>query len=317
MNNKAGKIILITAAIMLPVGILIAAMGLRLGGKSAWGYDLGQMKYIDTGAVSENTMELKEFDSLSVNVSSADVFIKTGDSYGFSYRVEEGRDPEVEQNGSELRIRQPKKISGMIGFGMNMTGDRYEITVPENSREIGLEFSASSGELTIERVPVTGKCKVSSGEVSLSGFDSKGLTIEATSGGISCAGVNADSLYVEASSGEITVRDGAFRELQVKATSGDISISNATADAVISGVSSGTVVMDRLEAKTVNSELTSGDITMDLIGNEADYDFDLSVTSGDISVNGADMGGRYNRDTGSAKKITVDATSGDIEIRLN
>lgn len=317
MNNKAGKIILITAAIMLPVGILIAAMGLRLGGKSAWGYDLRNMKYMETGKASENTMELKEFDTLTVDITSADVYLTTGNSYSFSYRVQEGREPEVDQTGSELRIRQPVVVSAFVGFNMGVTGDRYDITVPEDCKEIELKFSGSSGELTVERVAVTGTCKVLSGEVSLSGFDSKGLEIDAASGDIVVAGVNADSLRVKASSGEITVRDGAFQDLQVEASSGDISVSNVKTDSFTSDVSSGTVNVNRVEAQTVNSELTSGDITLDLIGNAEDYDFDINVTSGEISVNGADAGDRYVNEAGKAKKIKVEATSGDIEIRLN
>ena len=92
MNRKV-KIILIIAAVMVPVGALIMMLGIKFGGGAGWGLDVngGQAKVI-TGTLDES-VDLKEFDSLEVEIASADVIIMRGDSYKIEYKTHEGKEP--------------------------------------------------------------------------------------------------------------------------------------------------------------------------------------------------------------------------------
>ena len=71
--SKAGKIILIVAGSMLGLGIILTVIALSVGARSSFAMDIENMQYVDADNMIEETMDLDEFDSLELSVTSADV----------------------------------------------------------------------------------------------------------------------------------------------------------------------------------------------------------------------------------------------------
>ena len=295
--NKAVKIILTVSLGILFVGILSVILGIKFGGKAGWGFDLATMKYSDQTETVENTVDLDDFDSLDIEVSSMDVMIKHGDSYRLEYKAEEGREPVIEQKGGKLKITQPSGGSFKIGINLAGIDEHYTIVVPDGADVIKLDARLSSGDLATDHVNISGKIHASSGDILLSD-------------------VEGDELDVSASSGEIGCDKIKVKEAKFDVSSGDIKINRIFADEVKCETSSGDIAINDSETKDLYCKASSGEIEVALNGSEADYSYELKATSGDIKVNGVEVEDKYEKDNGKDSKITLRSTSGDIKLDI-
>ena len=293
--NRTVKIILIIAACLLPIGIIALVLGIRYGGNTAWSIKPGK------GAAELNIVsdkqELKEFNSLSLDVSSIDVTLRTGDSYSIEYTTREGREPVITEDHGKLTVTQPKDDNIMVfDFNTDPMNDTYLITVTENAKEIKIDMEASSGEITIDRVNVTGDIEASSGDIMINDTEGKELKIKTSSGKIAC-----DKIRVT--------------DIDFHTSSGDIEILRMFTDSFKCNTSSGEVGINDSEAEKVECKTSSGDVEIGLNGKEDDYSYDIDTSSGDIRVNGSKSDGNYKKEGGS-KKITVSTSSGDVEVTV-
>ena len=313
--SKTERIILIVALAMIPVGIIIAFLGFRFGGRASWSVNLADSQVNSSTEIVESSVDLEEFDSLTVDVSSMDVNLIPGDSYQLHYRVMEGNEPILNTRGGELSISQPKRANFMV-FNFESPDEYYELTVPEGTKIYPLDFKTASGHATIEGVPVSGKIRLMSGDLNIKGFDTTDLNLELSSGEVTFDQINLNNMNVKMSSGEFYMNDSTMQRLSLEASSGDYEINNVKADEITGILTSGELTMKDVKTDKIDAKMTSGELTMDLIGNADDYDYTISLTSGDIEINGEEMEHKYVKDTGSDKKINVKATSGDVEINF-
>ncbi|MCR5268028.1 MAG: DUF4097 domain-containing protein [Lachnospiraceae bacterium] len=311
--SKTAKIILIVALAMLPVGIVLAVLGLRFGGRSGFGLDVANMNYVDRTNMIEETVDLEEFDSLRMEITSADVIFTTGDSCRVHYLVQADRKPEITQSGSSLTITQPLKSSFFMGFGYQES-DRFEITVPAGNPDVQLAIVATSGDIMISKVGVSGEIKLTSGDIELRDFDGDALNIGSTSGSVNVSGVNLNALTLKSQSGDSLIENGKIGNLSIERTSGEVVCNGLEAEEIYAKSTSGDVDLYDVKADRIECRLTSGEVNLVLNGSEEEYDFDLSATSGDIEINGSEKEDNYVKEAGGDRKVTAKATSGDINI---
>ena len=295
--NKAVKIIVTVSLGILFVGILSVILGLKFGGKANWGFDLATMKYTDQTETVENTIDLDDFDSLDIEVSSMDVMIKHGDSYRLEYKAEEGREPVIEQNGGKLKITQPSGSSFKIGIDLSAIDENYTIVVPDGADVIKLDARLSSGDLITDHVNISGKIHASSGDVLLSDVEGEKLDVSVSSGEIGCDKIKVKEAVFDASSGNIEINRIFADDVKCEASSGDITINDS-------------------EAGNLYCKASSGEIEVVLNGSEDEYSYELKATSGDIKVNGVEIEDKYEKDNGKDNKITLRSTSGDIKLDI-
>lgn len=313
--SKAGKIILIVAGSMLGLGIILTAIALFFGAKKGFAMDVANMQYADADNMIEETVDLDEFDSLEMVVTSADVIFTKGDAYRVHYKVLETRKPEIKQNGKSLSIKQEDYSSFFMNFGYSES-DFYEITVPESAKDCKIDLMATSGDFTIDGINVSGSIVRTSGDLLLHDCDGGDLEVKATSGEMNFTNVNLNSLKTKTSSGDMRLENVTVKSLSVEKTSGLLYGSNVKAEEIYTKATSGDTEMHDLTADRIDCKVTSGEMILDMAGNADDYDFDLKVTSGDIVINGNEKENDFLKETGSDKKIKVDATSGDIGISI-
>ena len=296
--NRTVKIILITAICLIPAGLIITFLGIMAGGKLGWSMHVGDGR---TGVVTsavENVTGLDDFESLEIEVSSADVNIMRGDSYAIEYRTRKGEEPVIEQNGGKVTVRQPAKGIVMFDFGFTEGLDTYTVTVPEKSSGIDLMVKSSSGDIMVDRVNSSGSITSGSGDVLLN--DIEGSSIDVTT-----------------SSGEIAGDKLKIADTEFVASSGDISMLRLFSDSVRCEASSGDIDIYDSTAPVLDCKTSSGDVTIGLNANANDYSYDLKASSGDIRVNNEEFKNSYEKDAGQNSRITVRTSSGDIEIDMN
>ncbi|MCR5672990.1 MAG: DUF4097 domain-containing protein [Lachnospiraceae bacterium] len=295
--NKAVKIILTVSLGILVIGILAVILGIRFGGSTNWGVDFGTMKYTDHSSVVEKTIELKDFDYLTVDVSSMDILLKTGDSYKIEYKAEEGREPVIEESNGKLKITQSPQSFRFFGININSLDEYYTITVPEGAGQIDINAKTSSGDIMTDHVNISGKLHASSGDILVSNSEGKELDLSASSGEIKCDSVKADKVEIDVSSGEIELLRVFADDLKCETSSGDININET-------------------EVSDFDAHASSGEVTACLIGDEDDFSYELKASSGDIKLNGQKIEDKYEKDNGTDNKIKIKTSSGDIDITV-
>ncbi len=296
--NKTVKIILIIAACLIPAGLLIAGLGFFMGGKGGWSLNFSGGKPVVGTDVVEETIELKDFDRLELEISSADANIMRGDSYAISYKVRKGEEPGITEDGGILTVKQPEKGFVMFDFGSTKDLDVYTITIPDTGKITDLEAKVSSGDILIDSVKVSGSVRASSGNILLNGIEGDELSVETSSGDINGDKVKAAKSSFSASSGDVTILRLDTDEVNCKTSSGEIGLFDSV-------------------AANVTAKASSGDIDIELNGKFDEYSFRIDTTSGDIKVNGDEHEKEYVRDNGTDKKIDLSATSGDVEVNIN
>ncbi len=295
--NRVVRTILIIAVCLIPVGVVAMLVGFSFGGRTGWRYDFSSRKALTRGEAVSETVELKDFDSLKIDVTSADVIIESGDSYRLEYKVYKGEEPVITEGNGSLTVKQPTTNGFMVNFGYDAGDNIYKITVPGNSKEISLDIKSSSGEITIDSVNSSGKIEASSGDIRLNDIEGAELKVKTSSGEIICNKLTVPDAGFTASSGIVDIMEMSAEDISCHTSSGDIRIKGST-------------------AASVDCEASSGEVTIELKGNEDDYSYDLDASSGDIRVNGQKFDDDYKKDSSGDRMISVKTSSGDIKVTV-
>lgn len=295
--NRIAKIVLIVAVCLIPLGIMVAVFGVFLGGKMSWRYEFGKGVSTSSSEMVSDIVDLKEFDTLEIDVSSVDVSIVEGDSYRLEYRTEKEKEPVITEKGGKLTVTQPSTGISFFNFEINPEDDTYTIMVPQGSKVINVKAEVSSGEITIDRVNMSGRIEASSGDILINDIEGEKLEVKTSSGKIACDKVRASETYFEASSGDIELLRINNDKLTCETSSGDIAINDS-------------------EAESVDCNASSGEVSMELNGNADDYSYDIDASSGDIKVNGQETEDRFVKEAAGNGKIKIKTSSGDIEVSI-
>ncbi len=297
MMNKTVKIILIIAAIMVPVGIIIAFMGIYAGGKFGWSlkFSEGGTK-VGTDAVLKE-QALDDFEELRIDVSTADVTVIRGDKFSISYKTREGEEPEISQDGVTLTVKQPAMGFVMFDFGFSERLNEYTITVPESATPIDVDIKSSSGDLSIDRVNVTGRIISSTGDVDLNDTEGEMLEIETSAGDINVDKVKTGVCSFGSSTGDINMLRLFTEDMSCNTSTGDIDINNS-------------------EVGKIYIDSSTGEATLNLNGKPDAYSYDISSNTGDITINGNEAEKKYINDNGGKMKMQIHTSTGDIYVSV-
>lgn len=341
--KKFFKWLLIIIAILACVGLLIHFANRFFGFGSSV---INKISETISDGVSVNVtpanyikkeMDIDDFDKLSIDTTSVSVRIETGDEYCLKYCIRDDRVIEVDQDGDTLSISTPSHINLFWGSTWLDTEEEYiNVTVPRRTSVKELDINLSSGSFKCTDVCVTGKIQSSSGSVSVLGTNSDSLKIDTTSGAMLISDSKLNSLECDSSSGSCSIENCQIEKLSTTKSSGSGSYTNVTADdwhckstsgsikfdsctiGTLSGESSsGSIKAKDVQLDNLDFEMTSGSASFELTGNEADYDYDLECTTGNIKLNGRTQDDSFSTSYGKSKNIKLHSTSGSINISFD
>ena len=294
-------------------GLLAGGAVLLLTGACAMAVYAVAGKEIRESRLVSDKIELDDFDKLDISTTSTDVTITVGDRNARTYRTIEELAPQIKENDGRLTIisENKKKISLMTG---TVSKQYMELTVTKD-KLAEVQAKAASGDVTIKGISFAGSVETTSGDIDISGNTAESLRLEATSGDVKLSDSVIADLSVKTTSGETELRDVSGGRLDLEAASGDMLLDRCVFESIGKNQSSGNITLKNTAAADMDMKSSSGDTELLLRGSEQDYNYDLTVTSGDIKVAGSSHEGRsYKRDNGADKNIRLESTSGEQTI---
>ena len=241
------------------------------------------------------SVDLKSFDTLNIDVRSANVMLTRGDSSKLEYRTEKGQEPVIDEKSGKLTVTQPEVRHSFFIFQSGSEKDIYRIMIPDD-KTIDLTVQSNSGDISLDRINVSGDVTSKSGDVLLNDLE-------------------GDQLIVNTMSGEIGSDKVKMGKVSFSSKSGDMDILRLFTDDLFCDSSSGDIEINNSEIKIAECETRSGDVEIELQGNGEDYSYLIDTNSGDIKVNGRNYEEHYQKDGGS-RRIGINTTSGDIEVTV-
>ncbi len=118
--------------------------------------------------------------------------------------------------------------------------------------------------------------------------------------------------------GEIT-GEAAFTadQLEVELAAGEITLSNLEVAKLDAEVGAGVLNFAGNVLKSVNAECGMGDLTIELTGAKADFNYDVEVAAGEVTIGNESFGGVAGErkiDNNASKDVNVECAMGNIEI---
>lgn len=149
------------------------------------------------------------------------------------------------------------------------------------------------------------------------GMQLEGVSIELASGEVMISDLITASLDIQVAAGNVDLhRVNAYASPEIELVAGDISISSSYfKDLDIETVSGGNIYISECEltGETQIDTVTGNTDIYNLPGSVKDYDFDISVLTGYIRVNGENT---VPENPGAANKITISKVTGDVYIEF-
>ncbi|MEQ9404015.1 MAG: DUF4097 family beta strand repeat-containing protein [Cyclobacteriaceae bacterium] len=279
--------------------------------------------------IASTELEAQNVNEVRIEGSFCDVYVERGD------------------RNYVTGVIKGKGEKGDYTFDTEITGSTLVVKVIRKDRRSwkGYNLSESKIELTI-RDGVKLDIDNSSGDIYVTGLSTDDSKIEATSGDITLKRIQAD-IEVETSSGDISI-DQLTGALEIQSTSGDQRIYNTDGD-IDSRASSGDITISnfngKMEMETTSGDVdirggigilnvqttsgniegddidlkgdayfraSSGDVEIDFLNDLSEMSFDLTATSGNLSVGNKSGEKKLYIDRGGYK-VTGVTSSGNQE----
>ncbi|MBO4310819.1 MAG: DUF4097 family beta strand repeat protein [Lachnospiraceae bacterium] len=337
--NKVLKWVAISSAAVLALGVGILILGIALGGKLSYSfnYDDGiEFVELDNKKIVEDKVSINSFDELYVDTNSTDVTVKLGDENSVYYKLPEYLVPEITEENKKLSVVTKQNNDKSFVF-MSFPGN-YEsfivITADEDTLK-KISVKTSSGDLNISDLSLEGSIskfsgdlnltnakgsndimiKSSSGDITVDNCDFTTVNIKQSSGDTEIKKVDCDYMEIVSSSGKNSLDDCNIEELNLDTSSGSKVVINSNIKKITNNGVSGSIELEKTQVQYIDSDTSSGGTRLNIIGNSDDYDYEIKVSSGDISIDGEEIKGHsYNKDNSAQNKIRIESSSGDVEI---
>ena len=310
--------------IIIAIAMILLGITLIMAGGIAVGFDF---KMFDNDEHTERSVEITEaFDSITIKggdiriLPSEDgkcraVFFES-DKISYNSDVEDGM--------LTIKYNDDRKWYDYIGFHFTDCGTtlylpevKYNyVNIKTFSGDIelgeGLTFhhinlDTSSGDIRCyAAIDDNLFAESSSGDMDISGVNTKGITLSVTSGSVKLSDINsAAKIDISSTSGSIHAENVACENLEIRSSSGSTKLYSVIASGKIKIKStSGDIRFDGCDANELDVRSTSGDIRGTLLSDNV---FDVHTTSGSIDVpDTVEADGTFN----------ADVTSGDVKISI-
>jgi hypothetical protein len=235
-------------------------------------------------------------------------------------------------NGDGYAIEAVLEADGMTEQAARDSLDRIEVKHTDSLESDGLHLTTVVDQKPA--APLIPLVQVSDGTwmyadvtITLPASPAYDLTAETSSGDVTVGDLRGPSFQLSASSGDVMVGSVNAGDLTLGTSSGDIGLDTVQANHLAASASSGSVTGKDLRIGVVKADTSSGDISLqglidtleaDASSGSLDIDahgqqsgaYKLSASSGDITL-------KVLSGNGHAYRITADASSGSVEVKLD
>ena len=168
--------------------------------------------------------------------------------------------------------------------------DNVEVNLTGDDPSPDVVVFCSDNEL--ESININGKY----GDTAIAGVKSKSTKVNADSGDIEIEDVEGGEITAQTQTGDIAAGGIAGGKLALKTGTGDIDISKCAGE--------------------ISAETTTGDIEFETTLPQSQFEMDLSVNTGEISVNEDSIDPNEFYSKGEPNKLTFRTDTGDIDVNF-
>ncbi|MGI5985819.1 MAG: DUF4097 family beta strand repeat-containing protein [Oscillospiraceae bacterium] len=234
---------------------------------------------------------------ITLNLISSNVTVKPsedGDIHISYYNTNETYF-ELLDKGGEITLTQRSKTNFILNFDF-FNYEKYNVDISIPAEHGGdLEINSTSGDIFISEIRLLGEFDIGSvsGNITVRNSTAENISAESTSGNVKLADVETAGIDVDTVSGEISLsRIPKFIPISLETTSGE-------------------VYAEDIEAENIKVESVSGDI---IITNVSGQKANLSTSSGDVDLNGADFAALIFNTISGDISGTVSGSSDDYTV---
>lgn len=178
-----------------------------------------------------------------------------------------------------------------------------------------LKIKGSTDSIDNVEVNLTGDDPSPDVVVFCSDNELESINIDGKYGDTSVAGVKCKSTKVTADSGDIEVEDVEGGELTAQTQTGDIAADGIAVSKLSLKTGTGDIDISKC-AGEISAETTTGDIEFETTLPQSQFEMDLSVNTGEISVNEDSIDPNEFYSKGEPNKLTFRTDTGDIDVNF-
>ena len=315
--KKSKKIALLTAAIMVAVGIVSV-----ISAAVSLGFDFTKMNTVRFKAATHTVNQ--SFTSVSIDAMDCDVKFYPSENRKCEIKCDENEKVKhtVSVKDGTLTVKRQDSRKWYERIGIYGNSSTLSVYLPKAEYK-SLKVSSLSGDIYVPNFLTFASADIqtASGDISYEGNTSENLSLKSVSGDLNIDGVKPDKLAVKTTSGDIKISHADVKgSIQVKAVSGEAELENIKgqsisanstsgditfSDTVMSGEIraesvSGNITLKGCDAATLNFKSTSGDVEGSLLTGKV---YTTDTKSGDVDVPNSTTGG----------KCTISTVSGNIK----
>ncbi|MCM1216980.1 MAG: DUF4097 domain-containing protein [Lachnospiraceae bacterium] len=225
---------------------------------------------------SAGSWRLDPFDSIKIDADILELWIGEGDGGYIEYECTKGLDPTCEVKDGVLYVRQNAKKTWTL-FGVNNNNAELRVTVPRGT---------DLGTIDIE---------IDVGNIELDGLKATRCDIEASVGNIEISACTFDACGFDSDTGNVVVEDAALGNASCSSAVGNVELRDCTFG-------------------NLKIEADIGDTRVRAAQTLADYDIDLELDLGDVTVNGRREGTRYSAKGTGGYRMEISSDMGNISV---
>lgn len=338
------------ALILIAAGAVLTAIGIAIGGSAILYLDSNGVHVRGSGkndSMSLTSYSPDPFTSVELSSVSADIELIPSDKYGLDICLPKGSEPEWSVSGGKLLVRTETVNSSTwnislinLGYIADSAAAYVKVYYPASAGLEKVSIHARSGNIHIPEARINELiAESSSGTIAINALAFQNASVQTTSGDIDMNatgnsalvsltsssgtiesilnGCKEISLY--STSGDITLvcEDNSAPVLKTETSSGDIDVTGAVwQDSQIKSISGDVNISGRLRGNS-HIESSSGEVELSVSARPEEYSYDLSSSSGDISINGTsieDSIPQWLFQDPAKDQLVIKTTAGDIDI---
>ena len=178
-----------------------------------------------------------------------------------------------------------------------------------------LKIKGSTDSIDNVEVNLTGDDPSPDVVVFCSDNELESININGKYGDTAIAGVKSKSTKVNADSGDIEIEDVEGGEITAQTQTGDIAAGGIAGGKLALNTGTGDIDISKC-AGEISAETTTGDIEFETTLPQSQFEMDLSVNTGEISVNEDSIDPNEFYSKGEPNKLTFRTDTGDIDVNF-
>lgn len=334
--KKFYKISLIVAGILAAAGLILCLICGFMGGR-AWKRLVGAQKVIEQMA--------KLSDKLGFHISFGDgtgIYIGSEENDASGYISEEQKAAEDYEgiglmiNGEEIVVGEAdyevstvglRSFMGELGAGSFMIRENAALTDTVQIHISGIgnwNYTVEDGMLQIgvrqtsEGFRLGNLTKIASCEIEIpQGFVWEEMVTDIGAGELSLKGICAEQMQLEVGAGQLNADQIKSDSLNINVGAGQATCKNMEGKEVTLDVSMGECIYKGSVEDDLTVDCATGNVELRVNGKEADRNYDISCSMGNIDIGDMSMAGidrEVHKDNGAEHTFTISCSMGNVTV---